>query len=373
LVQKVNTGAPILPSDIQAAERLYTEHPNAEFLKFLEAVLNAAAVRARNARDFPGATAYLQRILTLDPTSTISRQRLVEIDDATLDFAGMEQVCRDALKHEPKSAFFLRTLGYALFREDRDAEAIDPLSASLDVQEDGATRGLLAQVRKTLAESRKMTEQRVAHFDVRYDGEAHDEVGREVVTALEHHWATLARTFDYELRNTVPVTLMTRERYYEGNPSWSGGGFRHDTARIEIPIGNLGPSLTPWTEYVLLHELAHAFINERTHGLAPHDLHEGFAQYVGGIRLNATANQEYGHLFVDALGGGKQDVSSFYGGSLSFVEYLMETRGQGGINDLLKTMGATGSVDEAYQQVYGRSLPELHRAWSDHVLQETGR
>jgi tetratricopeptide (TPR) repeat protein len=377
LALKVNTLAPLLPGDVQAAERLYADHKTPEFLKFLEAVLGSAAGRARDARDFAQATGHLQRILALDPQSTVSRQRLVEIDDTTLDFQGMEQVCREGLKLDPKSAFFLRHLGFALFRQDRTPEALDALMASLDIQDDAATRALLAEVKKALAERRQMAEQRVAHFAVRYDGEAHEEVGREVVTALEHHYATLARTMDYELQNAVPVTLMTKERYYEGNPSWSGGGFRDDTARIEIPVADLGGSLTPMMDYVLLHELTHAFVNERSRGQASRDLHEGLAQYIGGIRMPPEVTQQYGQLFVNALqradAHASVRVGLFYGGSLSFVEYLMDNRGQGGINDLLKAMGATGSEDAAYQQVYGRSLYELHQAWGERVVQETGR
>ena len=54
-----------------------------------------------------------------------------------------------------------------------------------------------------------------------------------------------------------------------------------------------------------------------------------------------------------ALGG----VGGFYLGALSFVEYLMALRGQGGMNDLLQAMARPGNVDEAFRQVYGQDYP----------------
>jgi hypothetical protein len=38
-----------------------------------------------------------------------------------------------------------------------------------------------------------MAERRLSHFNVRYDGGEHEAVGREILRALEQHYATLAR------------------------------------------------------------------------------------------------------------------------------------------------------------------------------------
>ena len=49
-----------------------------------------------------------------------------------------------------------------------------------------------------------------------------------------------------------------------------------------------------------------------------------------------------------ALADGRlRGVSGFYLGALWFVEDLLGQRGQGGINDLLRAMASSGSMDEA--------------------------
>jgi hypothetical protein len=65
-------------------------------------------------------------------------------------------------------------------------------------------------------------------------------------------------------------------------------------------------------------------------------------------------------------------VYGFYAGALSFVEYLIALRGMGGINDLLRSMAETGSVDEAFQAVHGRGYTEMRRLWKERLVQQYG-
>ena len=63
----------------------------------------------------------------------------------------------------------------------------------------------------------------------------------------------------------------------------------------------------------------------------------------------------------------------FYYSALGFVEQLVAERGQGGINELLRVMGETGSVDEAFRRVYGRDHSEASRAWVDRLRLQNAR
>ena len=113
-----------------------------------------------------------------------------------------------------------------------------------------------------------MAERRLAHFNVRYDGEEHEAVGREILRALERHYATLASALDYEPTNTITVILFTKEGYYNasGAPAWSGGVYDNIDGRIRVPVGGLTSSLTPDMDQTLIHELTHAFVADRTRG-----------------------------------------------------------------------------------------------------------
>ena len=65
-------------------------------------------------------------------------------------------------------------------------------------------------------------------------------------------------------------------------------------------------------------------------------------------------------------------MSAFYLSSLGLVEELMGQHGQGGINELLRTMAETGSSEEAFRRVYGKSLEELQREWAARLRQRYG-
>ena len=119
----------------------------------------------------------------------------------------------------------------------------------------------------------------------------------------------------------------------------------------------------------LIHELTHAFIFERTRGVAPRFVHEGLAQYMEGKRLDSMLSRSQIAALADGRIGG---VAGLYFGALSFVEYLVALRGLGGINDLLKAMGETRSVDEAFRQVYGATLTGAQEQWARRLHQQFG-
>jgi hypothetical protein len=139
--------------------------------------------------------------------------------------------------------------------------------------------------------------------------------------------------------------------------------------RIRIPIGGLTASLTPDIDGVLIHEVTHAFIADRSRGLAPREIHEGLAQYMEGKRIASLLDAEQLKGLADGRGRG---VYAFYMQALSLVEYLMSVRGQGGMNDLLKVMGQTGDVNEAFRRVYGQDYPGTQRAWTARFRQQYG-
>jgi hypothetical protein len=119
----------------------------------------------------------------------------------------------------------------------------------------------------------------------------------------------------------------------------------------------------------LLHELTHAFVADRTRGIAPRDIQEGLAQYMEGERVTERLTPEQLTLLADGRAGG---VMGFYLYALSFVGYLVATRSMGGINDLLRAMGESGSVDEAFRQVHGQDYKATRRAWFQRLHQQHG-
>jgi tetratricopeptide (TPR) repeat protein len=372
LVRHLARGGAMAASDVSGAEQLFGAHPGEPVLKdLLEAVLMNAAQNERARRNYPGAAAHFRRAASINPASARPLVALAQTLSEAGDWAGAEAAARAALAVDRGLMGMWQHLGYALLRLDRNREAAEVLRSALEVKDDSQIRTLLARVEKGLEDETGMTEQHLSHFHVRYDGDAHEDVGREILRALERHYATLARALDHQPPNPIPVILFSRQAYFDaaGAPAWSGGNFDGQDGRIRIPIGGLTSSLTPHMEGTLIHELTHAFIYDRTKGVAPREVHEGLAQYMEGKRIDSMLAPNERKWLADGRIGG---VHGFYLAALSYVEDLIATRGMGGMNDLLRAMGETGDVDEAFKQVHGGSYYDSRKAWAQHLRQQYG-
>jgi tetratricopeptide (TPR) repeat protein len=373
LMTRINAKAVLDASDIRAAEDLHSRYPDEPpARRLLEATLITVAMQHRARHDFAQATASLKRASVLFPDDPEPWIALLQVSMEANDWPEAESAARGALALDATRAEALYGLGYALFRQDRSAEAVEVLERSLQLRPDLPAQALLDRIRKVLADEKGMKEQQLSHFHVRYDGEAHDDVGREILRALERHYATLATTLDHQPATAIPVILFSRQGFYDasGAPAWSGGAFDGLDGRIRIPIGGLTASLSPEMDNTLLHELTHAFVADRTRGAAPREIHEGLAQYMEGERLVSKLDADG----LAALAGGRiGGVPGFYLGALSFVEYLVAQRGMGGMNELLKALGETGSVETGFQQVYGRSYRAIQQEHWARLRREYGR
>lgn len=375
LVERLNARRGAEERDLAVAEELAARYPREPKLgDLLEHVLLSLAAQQRAQRRFAEAQAQLRRAINLRPRGVQGRALLVGLLTEINDFTAAEAAAREALAVDPRNAELLYALAYVLFRQDRNREALEAAQSSLAIQENEQARALLASLLKSKQDEGRMTEQQLSHFHVRYDGEAHEDVGREILRALERHYATLVRTLDHEPSTAIPVILFSREQYVEaaGAPVWSGGVYDSVDGRIRIPIGGLTRALTPSLDETLIHELVHAFLEDKTRGAIQHasPVNEGFAQYMEGHRVGSDVSGPKLAWVIEALPATYPQqcasltcVHGFYLGGLSFVEHLIGIRGLGGMNDLFRAMAETGSVDEAFRRVYGQDYAAARRAW----------
>jgi tetratricopeptide (TPR) repeat protein len=358
IVSRLNGRVPLSPDDVSDAEALYARHP-AEARDLLEGVLLAAASRAQAARRFDSAATLLQRARAIAPASPRPLRMQLGLLLTTNDWPPAEEAGRALLALSPRDAEGARGLAYALVRQDRNREAIELLNGFLGTAEDAEARALLARIQHDSAAEKNLSEAKLAHFHVRYDGDAHEDVGREILRQLDRHYATLVRSFDHEPGQPIPVILFSRESYYDatGAPAWSGGQFDSFDGRVRIPIGGLSAGRMPDLDETLIHELTHSFVNDLSGGAAPRELHEGLAQYMEGRRVAQLDEDRLRALANGRLGG----VAGFYLISLWLVEDLAAQRGAGGLNDLLRAMGSSGNADQAFRSVYGSDFATLKR------------
>jgi len=357
-------------ADVTAAEGLYARYPT-EGQRLLEATLLNAAQGERRAHRYRDAAALLRRAAELQTEAAWPCVALMSVLSEAGDWAGAEAAARAAIGRESRNGDAWHGLGYALIRQDRNTETAEALRTAIAIRPGGNSQALLDRVSKGMADERGMTERELSHFHVRYDGEEHEDIGREILRALEHHYATLASALDYQPQATIPVILFSSQGYYSasGAPAWSGGVYDSLDGRIRVPIQGVTRSLTPEMDRTLLHELTHAFVADRTRGVATRDIQEGLAQYMEGERVTTRLTPEQLTMFADGRAGG---VMGFYLYALSFVEYLIANRGMGGMNELLRAMGETGSVDEAFKQVHGQDARATKQAWFQRLHQQHG-
>ncbi len=369
LAQRLNARARLSFEDVRAAEGLFVRYPVAA-RDLLEAVLLAVAVVETEARRFDARPRLPSAPRASPPRARYPRRALLDVRLGAGDWAAAEQAGRALLALRPDDPAGARGTAHALLRQDRSREAVELLTAFLGLHEDAETRAFLNRVQHDQASERGLEEARLAHFHVRYDGDAHEDVGREILRLLERHYATLALSFDYQPTQPVPVILLSSESYYDatGAPAWSGGQYDSFDGRIRVPIGGLSAALSPELDGTLVHELTHSFVADLSRGLAPRELHEGLAQYMEGRRMSQLDPERLRALADGRLSG----VSGFYFGALWLVEDLLGQRGQGGINELLRAMSSSGSKDEAFRSVYGRDFAGLQRQANERLRQRHG-
>ena len=370
LAERLRSRAPLSAGDLRAAEDLFARYPDPARGLF-EAVLVASAGEHREGRRYDAAAALLLRARTVAPSSPVPPKSLLAVRLESADWAAAEAAARDVLALAPGDSEAAQGLAYALVRQDRSPEAIETLAAFVAAHPDPQAQALLERVRRDRGAEAVLDEARLAHFHVRYDGEAHEDVGRAVLRVLDRHHATLVRTFDHQPSAPIPVVLLSRQGYLDatGAPAWSGGQYDSFDGRVRLPIGGLTAALTPDLDGTLLHELTHAFVADISRGVAPREIHEGLAQLMEGERSEALLGEDGLRALAD---GRLQGASAYYASALALAEDLVAQRGQGGINDVLRAMAETGSVDEAFLRVYGKDLEGLRRDWAVRLRQRHG-
>jgi len=435
----------------------------------LRSLLLVGADQRRSHGDFDQARAYLDRAATLFPDDSEIRRSRLDLVLEVHDWPSVESLSRQALEREPASPTARSALALALAARGQDREALRAIYAALEVAghtgEEPKLRELRDQIERRLwvtggcdlsqlqdpsraGDANQRLEkflallsgcaggsvgQRVAHFSVGYRRTGDDEVfaklrvvsvesaSRDVLRLLETQYSTLAATLSHEMTRTIPVVILSDVEFHfsTGAPSWSGGQFDSQDGTITIPLGFFARlqfddpeperqwerQKEVWLGTLLIHEAAHAFIEDISRGVAPHgEFNEGLARYLErevtrertalSTRIeedydrsakarypdNSDAQRNYKvralsllfeNIRTAGLGHAGTLQSTYVGGEL-FVEDLVAQRSMGGIQTLLRAMASTRNVDGAFEQVFGQNLDGTRRAWLDRLRLQWG-
>lgn len=340
-----------------------------------------AASFAENKNDLAATQQYLDRALHFLP----HHPALLESYASLLLRLGQPQeavsYAQQAVFADPESAEAYAILGYALYKNDHNREAIAALRKSVQLGGSDQAREMLARLERESRNEADFREQASSHFTLRYEGsQAANALRAQILETLEDDYKDLQNDLGVSPRN-IFVSLYTDEAYVDVTqaPAWSAA---LNDGKIRIPISGVH-SVTPQLASVLRHELTHSFVQEVTHGHVPQWLNEGVAQLEQGLTTSL-----YGRRLAALYVSGNQiplnsleshfssystgEASVAYAESLAATEYIRNTFGMSDLARILQRLGEGQSIETALRNTVHAGYGELETELTAYLKKNYG-
>ena len=299
-----------------------------------------------------------------------------------------------------RAAVFLRTDTSGTTRvEYAVSDPQDPAAAAISL--DPASIGLSAfdtlyyrwQVDLESGEVIQTEEHQLEYLDDRFDWERleagmikiiwHDRDLQDAQDALETAHAaidTIAQSYTLYPSRPITVVLYNNSRELQSaleleGATWVGGTSRPGTGVMLISAPP-GPEGLIELERLIPHEMAHLLLGQSSGNnvpLFPAWLAEGMATLIEGApppvrreALSAAAKEKTLIPLSDlcaAFPASEQQAVLAYAESASFVRYLLDIYGEGGLSLLLDAYREGTSCEGGVARVYQRSLSQLEAEW----------
>ncbi|MCI0355022.1 MAG: tetratricopeptide repeat protein [Acidobacteria bacterium] len=286
------------------------------------------------------------------------------------------------VKLAPNAPEALNLLAMAQYKLDRVDDAIRNWKRSLRQRPDANVEQMLAKADRESAAEATFGQRETSNFSLRFQGsKTPPRFTSEILETLEAHYKQLEHELGKSPRDAVVVTLYTRQTFFDVTqaPAWSGAV---NDGRLRIPVEGLG-SMTPELARVLLHELAHSFVNEITARRAPGWLHEGVAQMVEGrsslegARAIAALFAQKKQIPMRALERHFSTLSAerarlAYAQAQAATEYIRERHGMQDLVAILERIGAGATPEQALQAVTGSNYAEFERELGAYLARTYG-
>jgi tetratricopeptide (TPR) repeat protein len=281
----------------------------------------------------------------------------------------------------PNSLWVAQLSGWAYYGLDRKDEAITQWQLAQRIRPSPEVADLLGKAERDKETESEFREGETHHFLLHYQGNATPQLAADVLRTLEEHFRTLQSELRVTPEEPIAVVLYTRETFRDVTraPGWADGA---NDGRIRVPVQGMS-SVSDQLSRILMHELTHSFIRQKTQGRCPQWLDEGLAQWMEGIRSESTAP-----LLVAAYEQGrspalKQLEGSWtgfsgrhaffaYAWSLAAVESIIANSSMWGIERLLGSLSAGSSVESAVGSALQTNYADLDRSVADYLRKNYG-
>lgn len=276
----------------------------------------------------------------------------------------------------PNSLWVAELSGWAYYGLDRTDEAIAQWQTAQRIHPTPEVAALLEKAQRDRETESEFREGETHHFILRYQGNATPQLATDVLRTLEEHFRNLQSELRFTPGEPIAVVLYTQQTFRDVTraPSWAGAA---NDGRIRVPVQGL-TSVSDQLSHVLMHELTHSFIRQKSQGRCPQWLDEGLAQWMEGKRSESTAQPliaayEQGmHLPLKQLEGSwavfsGQRASYAYAWSLASVESIIANSGMWGIERLLGDLAAGSTVESALGTSLQTNYADLERGMADYL------
>jgi tetratricopeptide (TPR) repeat protein len=289
------------------------------------------------------------------------------------DYRAAEAILLEALSLQENDSYAHYLLGETYYAQDKIAPAVQAWETALSL---GADPQLRARIKKGKEEAQAQSELGVLHslhFILRYDRQVSNyNLGENILVSLEQLYRRLLLQLASQAPETVTVVLYTTQAYFDITqaPQWSGALF---DGKIRIPAKGL-MAVTPELESVLVHELAHCFLQAAGSQRCPTWFHEGVAQLMEGKsaepynkNLAALAAGQrllpLGALAASWLGLRSEQAAIAYLEGLSMVEFLVDAYGARLWPSVTDYLRQNYTFQQAMETATGKSTEILESEW----------
>jgi tetratricopeptide (TPR) repeat protein len=283
--------------------------------------------------------------------------------------AALEYLDR-ARKISPQSGSVAQLSGWAYYALDRLPEAAEEWKRSQKIQPSREVALALEKVERDQETESGFREGQTHHFTIHYQGNATPQLATEILRTLEEHFRSLESQLRFAPAESIAVVLYTQETFRDITraPGWAGA---LNDGRIRVPIRGL-ESVTDELSRMLMHELTHSFVVQKTLGRCPTWLNEGLAQYMEGRRSNDSAQalvytyERHSYIPLQHLEGGwsrfPAAAASFaYAWSLAATEAIIASSGMYGLERFFEHFANESSVEPALREALQTTYADLER------------
>ncbi len=281
----------------------------------------------------------------------------------------------------PENPDVPKLAGWAYYGMNKLEQAVAEWQRALKLRPDAEVQAALEKAQRDRQEEENYRENESSHFTLRYTGAAEPELAREVLRALETHFAAIESELNYTPPDPIGVILYTQEAFADITraPGWVGA---LNDGRIRVPVQGL-TQLTPALSLVLKHELTHSFVRQKTRAAAPTWVQEGIAQWMEGKRSGVNAplllrvyDAKQAMSLKDLEGPWMRlpdPIAAYaYAWALANMEYIVQVDGMSDVERILERIAAGSTTEAAVHEVLHSDYADLMQSTAQYLRKTYG-